>query len=410
MGLRDWISQKLGSGEQEGEADTVSRELREFIYLDRDSVVSLLASIEGAIKEERIEQIGSSSEERISGGVNAEISGIGANIGGEQVRMEEDSTEVVHNYAIQSLFDELDRHRRTDADLGTLTDDETSEIELSDLNRSDIMRVEVELETHYLYRFYRVMRYIHENIPESVGPEDEDVLDLIESMFGTEVPVSGKVLNYHIKDDRIVPVESDDAAVDPLYIVGQLNTRKLWQDIPDALFDGEEYTVFCRVEEIYEDEEWHPLSLAQRIETVSPPLARAITHFMERAVVLAEREANNIYDDTADREKLKDGLSKFDQRSGIAGVNEIHHENFLYEYLTQGKVLSQASSENTELISFYQQYGDYLRDQEFDLSKSDEAKAINDVIFNDEMSIEDIEEDKVIEGVQIESKIVAIYW
>lgn len=410
MGLRNWFSRGTDSDEQEGEVDTVSRELREFIYLDRDSVVSLLASIEGAIKEERVEQLGTSSEERISGGVNAEISGIGANIGGERVEMEEDSTEVVHNYAIQSLFDELDKHRRTDAELGTLTDDEVNEIELSNLNRSDIIRVEVELETHYLYRFYRVMRYIHENIPESVGPEDEDVLDLIESMFGTEVPVSGKVLDYHVKDNRIVPVNSGDETEDPLYIVGQLNTRKLWQDIPDALFDGEEYTIFCRVEEIYQDEEWHPLSLAQRIETVSPPLARAITHFMERAVVLAEREANNIYDDTADREKLKDSLTEFDQNSGIDAIDETYHEKFLYEYLTQGRILTQYSSGNTELISFYQQYGDYLRDQGFDLSKSDEARATNAVIFNDEMSMDDIGEENVIEGVQIESKIVAIYW
>jgi len=50
-----------------------TRELREFVYLDRDSVVSLLASIEGAIKQERIEQIGSRSTKRVAGGVNASI-------------------------------------------------------------------------------------------------------------------------------------------------------------------------------------------------------------------------------------------------------------------------------------------------------------------------------------------------
>jgi len=63
------------------------RELREFVYLDRDSVVSLLASIEGAIKQERIEQIGSRSTKRVAGGVNASISGVGAKVEGEQVEM-----------------------------------------------------------------------------------------------------------------------------------------------------------------------------------------------------------------------------------------------------------------------------------------------------------------------------------
>jgi len=36
------------------------------------------------------------------------------------------------------------------------------------------------------------MMYLQENIPEAVGPEDEDVLELIESMFGAEIPVSGR--------------------------------------------------------------------------------------------------------------------------------------------------------------------------------------------------------------------------
>lgn len=96
--------------------------------------------------------------------------------------------------------------------------------------------------------------YLQENIPEAVGPEDEDVLELIESMFGTEIPVSGRVLDYHVKNGRIQPGELDDSGGEPLNIVGHLNTLKLWQDVPDALFDEEEYTVFCRVEETYDEE------------------------------------------------------------------------------------------------------------------------------------------------------------
>jgi len=63
------------------------RELREFVYLDRDSVVSLLASIEGAIKQERIEQIGSRSTKPCCWWSNASISGVGAKVEGEQVEM-----------------------------------------------------------------------------------------------------------------------------------------------------------------------------------------------------------------------------------------------------------------------------------------------------------------------------------
>jgi len=97
---------------------------------------------------------------------------------------------VVHNYAIQSLFDQLDQqHRRHDEDVGLIDSDEETEIDVSEVIRGKILRVDVELETHYLYRFYKVMMYLQENIPEAaVGPEDEDVLELIESMFGAEIP------------------------------------------------------------------------------------------------------------------------------------------------------------------------------------------------------------------------------
>jgi len=102
MGLKERISNRLGreNGEDQSPSDEspeddsvedsddrepndeeddrgYERELREFVYLDQDSVVSLLASIEGAIKQERIEQIGSRSTKRVAGGVNASISGVG---------------------------------------------------------------------------------------------------------------------------------------------------------------------------------------------------------------------------------------------------------------------------------------------------------------------------------------------
>jgi len=153
------------------------------------------------------------------------------------------------------------------------------------------------------------MMYLQENIPEAVGPEDEDVLELIESMFGAEIPVSGRVLDYQVKNGRIQPGDPDDSDGEPLHIVGQLNALKLWQDVPDALFDEEEYTVFCRVEETYDEESWHPLSLAQKIETVSPPLAQLLTQFMERAAALAKEEASEQFSDDTDLDDWIDTLS-----------------------------------------------------------------------------------------------------
>ncbi|GAA0259894.1 hypothetical protein ACFFQF_20935 [Haladaptatus pallidirubidus] len=435
MGLRDRISGLLGrenGDEQSPSVESVEnnaagesgnkerdikaddreyeREFREFVYLDRDSVVSLLASIEGAIKQERIEQIGSQSTKRVAGGVNASISGVGAKIEGEKVAMGESSSEVVHNYAIQSLFDQLDQHRRHDEDVGLIDSDEETGVDISEVTRGEILRVDVELETHYLYRFYKVMMYLQENIPEAVGPEDEDVLELIESMFGTEIPVSGRVLDYQVKDGRIQPEEPNDSDGKPLYIVGQLNAMKLWQDVPDALFDEEEYTVFCRVEEIYEEESWHPLSLAQKLETVSPPLAQLVTRFMGRAAALAREEATEQYSGDVDLDDWTDALTEFDEQAGIDGVGDDFHRTFMTEYMIENEVPAHSLSGGTELIEFYTEYATYLRNHGVSLSKEEEAKVTDHMIFEEHHSVSSVEGTIDVDALQIETQIVAIYW
>jgi hypothetical protein len=426
MGLRDRLNGLLDrkgeeeqspseeSGDEESDAEVddreYKRELREFVYLDRDSVVSLLASIEGAIKQERVEQIGSRSTDRVAGGVNASISGVGAKVEGEHVEMGESSSEVVHNYAIQSLFDQLDQHRRHDEDVGLIDSDGEPEVDVSEITRGKILRVKVELETHYLYRFYKVMMYLQENIPEAVGPEEEDVLELIESMFGTEIPVSGRVLDYHVKDGRIQPGEPDDSGEEPLHIVGQLNALKLWQDVPDALFDGEEYTIFCRVQETYEDESWHPLSLAQKLETVSPPLAQILTQFMERAATLAKEEASEQYNEDVDLDDWIDTLAEFDERAGIDGVGDDLHQGFISEYLSEEGLPARSPSGGMELIDFYAEYATYLRNHDVSIPKEDEAEVTNHMIFDEHRSVNPEGETLDVDAFQIETQIVAIYW
>lgn len=421
MGLRDWISRPLGRKNEEkqppsDESDIESsareyeRELREFVYLDRDSVVSLLASIEGAIKQERIEQVASRSTDRVTGGVNASISGVGAKVEGEQVEMGESSSEVVHNYAIQSLFDQLDYQRRHNENLGLIDSDEETGVDLSEITRGEILRVDVELETHYLYRFYKVMKYLQENIPEAIGPGDEDVLELIESMFGTEIPVSGRVLDYQVKDARIQSGEPDDPEGEPLHIVGQLNALKLWQDVPDALFDGEEYTLFCRVEETYDDESWHPLSLAQKLETVSPPLAQLLTQFMERGAALTKEEASEQYSGDVDSDDWIDALAEFDERAGLDGVRDDLHRTFMTNYITEKGVPALSPAGGTELIDFYNEYATYLRDHDVSLSKEDEAKATDQMIFDKHIPMDSGKGTIDVDAFQIEAKIVAIYW
>ncbi|WP_152424788.1 DUF6414 family protein [Natronococcus jeotgali] len=407
---------------QIGEA--VDKNLREFIYLDRDSVVSLLASIEGAIKEEKVEQIASKSEKRKGGELNASISGVGARINGEKVDMDENSTEVVHNYAIQSLFDQLEQHRRKNDDIGIFDEKETSQKNLREIERSDVMKVEVELETHYLFRFHNVLTHLHENFPQASNSEQEELLNLIGSMFGSEVPVSGKLLDYHIIDGEIKRISSDcDERGEPLYIVGHLNIEKLWQDIPNALFNKEEYTVFCRVKRVYTkdndqddnnekgEDEWHPIDIAQRIESVSKPLAQKITFFMERAARAAEKEAGEGNEDQINPEDWIEKLAKFDEFAAIDSITDSDHRSFVGEYLLEVNDLPPASAAgNMELYEFYGSYANYLRENKIPLSKSMEERIKNELICEDNFSEDTPQNMDYVDGPHIESKIIAVYW
>lgn len=386
------------------------RELREFVYLDRDSVVSLLASIEGAIKQERTEQIGSQSTERVAGGINASISGVGAKVEGEQVEMGESSSEVVHNYAIQSLFNQLDQHRRQDKDIGLINSGEESEVKASEEIRGKVLRANVKLETHYIYRFYKVMSNIQENIPEAIDPEDENVLELIESMFGAEIPVSGRVLGHQVKHGKIQPGEPETSDGEPLYIVGQLNALKLWQDVPDALFDGEEYTVFCRVKETYDEDSWHPLTLAQKIETVSPPMANVLTKFMERAAALAKEEASEQSTNSFDIDNWTNKLTEFDKIAGVDGSGDDTHQKFMNECIIEKGNNMLPPFDRSEQIQLYKEYVSYLRDQGISISNEDQAEATNDMVFDTHVSMNNKKHVIDVDALQIESQIVAIYW
>lgn len=195
-----------------------------------------------------------------------------------------------------------------------------------------------------------------------------------------------------------------------MYVVGQLNATKLWQDVPDALFDGEEYTVFCRAEQVHEGGGWRPLSLAQKIETVSPSLAGVITHFMERASAIAKEEAGEIHSESLDDEKWNSHLEEYGEIAGVTGVDNDVRKEFLEEFETEYGVPDSAIKGDPGLLEFYTKYAEYLRAEGYSVSKGSGAEATDSMIYNVHLSVDDSEEIEAVEGAQIETKVIAVYW
>jgi len=79
----------------------------------------------------------------------------------------------------------------------------------------------------------------------------------------------------------------------------------------------------------------NPRSLAQKIETVSPPLAQLLTQFMERAASSPKREASEQFSDDTDLDDWIDTLAEFDERAGIDEVGDDLHRGFITEYVVE---------------------------------------------------------------------------
>ena len=291
-----WIKMKLGFVDLPP--------LREFVYLDESSLISLLASTTGGITDQQSTR----QRKRISGSITGILPGNQGDIGATK----EKTSEIVRQYVIQSNFTEFYELRKGDLKLsdqiksnsaiplqGTRTTElDGFEVSDSELKRGDMIELEVELGSHDLYKIYKavdLLGEIIESLPDDSDPISEieseefsggnvsDIIELIGKFLIGLVPIEGEVENYGVvKSDSQAYIgeksvlEKQDIEYDSFSIVGSVKESAMWQDTTRFLFDENEYTAYCRIDDPQLEEDWMPLKLMDVVDGIEEGASESI--------------------------------------------------------------------------------------------------------------------------------------
>lgn len=301
--FKNWLWGKLGW--------TRLPPLREFVYMEEDTVISLLASTTGGITEQQT----TGQKKRISSSITGSLEGGKAGVASSIGASAEKSSEVVRQYVIQSNFKELYEMREDDLVLSdnpgidgefpsVVSDGSSSEaldsllgeVDCARLERGDLVELDVELESAEVYEYYRVIQAF-DDIFQTISSESElreelraqqlstekisMVIELMEILMADLVPIVGTVQNYGAVRDSDAIVEIDwaderDVDYEELKLAGFVDEDNLWLDPTRVLFDRNEFTVYARIDSPRIQDEWMPMKLLDVVETVFPGMGEDI--------------------------------------------------------------------------------------------------------------------------------------
>lgn len=409
LSLPGWVPY-FGSSEDE------ELTLREFIYLDEVSVVSLLASLTREITESRTDTETSETQRRSKFWFKAftsKIPGIGGSH--ERLNISRDTEEVVRKSEIQSKFDEL--YSKTSSEFQLGPDNEELRTSVSELEEGGVMEVEIEFSAHELYHFYRAYQYlfdVFEEHVEELDQEQKQIVELMGSLFGDQIPVIGEAVNYRVVDGEILSSDcvSDEMEDEPLEIVGTLDPEMLWQDPSTFLYDENQFTAYVRIPDAGLQEEWDPVKLTRVIRSISEEVGDRLSGMIEFGLKQAKEELNEA--DLEDGEETTGLLEDvhgtyFDNIEDMEDI-EIGEEKRRKLVREAGaETVSGSGSSELELqTGVLKQVTDLVEDEEnVDLDRGElsdlRVKLIDE---QDEQDIDVVTE----KGNYLEVSFVAIYW
>lgn len=279
-------------------------ELREFVYLDEDALISLLASTTGGITQQRT----TTQREQISASIEGSLGPLGSSVGSKEER----STQAVRRYVIQSNFKEFYEMRVDDLSISDdpnnppkicLAAADTDQIEeiapqldtsrYAELDRGNLFELDVSLESSEIYNYFKVFGAFEEMIEsfstnqeirqqlrrQNVSSEEiAMVIDLMDTLMAGLIPIECTISNYGIvKDNRDILVEKNWAKKNDIQYkeckaVGFIDEENLWQDPTQVLFEENNFTIYGRIEDPVPSSEWNPLKLADVVGSVLPKI------------------------------------------------------------------------------------------------------------------------------------------
>lgn len=263
--------------------------LREFVYLDEASVVSLLASRLGPLAEQITESASTTrgSEFGLTGSFTTGGSpkpsgqlGTAAKLTSSDMR----GSSTVRKASAQSNFRELYKYeRRRIVNLRSKRNGLVQDVDgetASQLKRGNLVELDVELEADPSFAANLVLS----EVALMIGPDAEEFgiassdlnkLSAVNRIIGRLqvglVPVRARVVGYTHLQSSVAGVRHV-----PIYLVGLTNSDGYWQDTRTALFSKRQYTLLARLSGDGFEEEWSPNKLLTVLESRAPQLARAI--------------------------------------------------------------------------------------------------------------------------------------
>ncbi|WP_458186284.1 DUF6414 family protein [Haladaptatus sp. NG-WS-4] len=299
-------------------------ELREFVYIDEEALISLLASTTGGITQQRT----TTQRERISSSIKGSLGPLTSSIGSES----EKATQAVRKYVVQSNFKEFYDMRSGDL---TITDnpadppgvyvaaadsDEVREVapnldasRTTELARGELLELDVTLGSSKIYDYFKVFGAF-EQIIDSFSTEEEMrqqlreqnvssekvamIIDLMDTLMAGQIPVECRISNYAVVEDHqdvLVQkewAEENDIEYTECKAVGFIDEKNLWQDPTQVLFEEDEFTIYGRVDNPVPASEWNPLKLVDVVQNVLPGLGDELEGLQSN---LEDAEISNRY-------------------------------------------------------------------------------------------------------------------
>jgi len=437
--LKNWIWKKLGW--------TSLPPLREFVYMEEDTVISLLASTTGGITEQQTTGQKKRISSSITGNLGVSQAGVKSSIGASK----EESSEVVRQYVIESNFKELYDMREdklvisdnTELDYdnpsvitnGSEKEDDPSfsEAKTEELERGNLIEVDVELGSAEVFDYYRVIQAF-DNIFETISSksdlreqldaqdlsseEIEMVIELMEILMADLIPIVGTAKNYGVAENSEVIVDKTWAdqngiGYEELDVVGFVDEDNLWLDPTRVLFDDAEFTVYARVDKPLVQGEWMPMKLLDVVDKVFPGIGDDIKNLPDAFSDVetdGQRSLNTSGSQLPIQSSLRDDLSAYIEEIEAELNLEIDDEDKEAIVEEVGETIDR-TGEVDDRIGAFQEVEEKLRNKDYNIQVDEDlsVELASRVWRKDEVDLGESDEAEG-DGYYLETSFVAIYW
>lgn len=299
-------------GKREELAGTRLGELREFVYLDEVSVLSLLASRVGSVVLGRTDNNLRALKLQAAGKAKKKILVAEGEVSGAITGDFSQASSVERKAIIQASFKELVDLETSRLIIGAL-DLRQSPVPLhtlrvqsgslrksgcmhspEELKRGTLIELDIELDVEAVYRMNTVvsaMLGIVDGSPtlfdattKAQFEQGRAVEGVLRGLLGGLVPIRARV-----PDCRVFPSEGKEMIIHraglteddwkdgaELVVVGVAEESLFWKDLRRVLYSGGRYKVLARVGKTGLQDSWTPIKLSQVLDSIAPELGEQI--------------------------------------------------------------------------------------------------------------------------------------